>query len=74
MAKVKLRLRGGPYDDLTVAIDGDPDNPPELYRVGIHGPHETLEQCEYRRAGREQGQTDAGRWTYEAAGCGPARS
>jgi hypothetical protein len=74
MATVSARLRGGPYDNLTVDLDAnDPNNPPDLYEVSVRGPHEVIvERCEYRRAGREHdGQSNADVWVYEAADCTP---
>lgn len=67
MAKVNLRLRGGPLDKQTVTLDvDDANNPPDPYNVKLHGPHEATEPCEYRPVGREPGESaDAGTWIYE---------
>ena len=67
MAKVNLRLRGGPLDKQTVTLDvDDANNPPDPYHVKLHGPHEATEPCEYRRVSREpEGRADAGTWIYE---------
>jgi hypothetical protein len=68
MAKVNAHFRGGSYDDqrFEVAVD-DPDNPPEVYKFSVTGPHEEiLEHARYRRVGREQDeQTGADVWVYE---------
>ncbi len=69
MAKVNLRLRGGPLDKQTVTLEvDDANNPPDPYDVNLHGPHECLEPCEYRRVGPEQeGRADVGTWIYEVS-------
>ena len=67
MAKVNLRLRGGPLDKQTVTLDvDDANNPPDPYDVKLHGPHEATGRCEYRRVSREpEGRAEAGTWIYE---------
>lgn len=70
MATVTLRLRGGPCDGETSTMDvTDPNEPPEVYSVCVHGPHEAIERFEYRRYQREpDGERDAGVWIYQASG------
>jgi hypothetical protein len=67
MATVTLRLRGGPCNGETTTLDVDnPDDPPEVYTVRVHGPHEAIERFDYRRAEREPG-PDGGVWIYQAS-------
>jgi hypothetical protein len=66
MATVTLRLRGGPYDGETSTMDvTDPNEPPEVYTVRVHGPHEAVERFEYHRSQREP---DGGVWIYQVSG------
>jgi hypothetical protein len=68
MATVTLRLRGGPCDGETSTMDViDPNEPPEVFTVQVHGPHEAMERFEYRRSQRGlEGGPDAGVWIYQA--------
>lgn len=68
MATVNLRLRGGPCDGEITTLDvPDANDPPERYTARVHGPHEIMERCEYRRIRWEpDGGADAGAWVYEA--------
>ncbi|MFE9655019.1 MULTISPECIES: hypothetical protein [unclassified Micromonospora] len=65
MAIAKLRLRGGPYDGMSVDWDvPDADDPPTTYQLKLHGPHETTETVEYRRVERApEGAAES--WIYE---------
>ncbi|WP_141715140.1 hypothetical protein [Micromonospora rhizosphaerae] len=71
MDKMNVRLRGGPYDGQTVGWDvPNADDPPPSYQLKLHGPHETVETIEYRRAERApQGAPES--WIYEASDGGP---
>lgn len=45
------------------------NEPPEVYTIRVHGPHEAIERVEYRRSLRlPDGGTDAGVWIYEPSG------
>ena len=45
----------------------DPNEPPDVYTIGVHGPHEALERFEYRRLHREPGgEPDGAVWIYQA--------
>jgi hypothetical protein len=69
MASVTLRLRGGPCDGETSTLEvADPDEPPEVYTVQVHGPHEGIERFEYRRLRREP---DGAEWIYHASSTSP---
>jgi hypothetical protein len=70
MATVTLRLRGGPCDGEMSTIEvANPDEPPEVHSVRVHGPHEATESFEYRRLRRApDGGPDAGVWIYQASG------
>jgi len=64
VAIVRVRLRGGPYDGVSMNWDvPDADDPPLTYELKLHGPHETTENVEYRRVERA-----AESWIYEAPG------
>lgn len=69
MATVTLRLRGGPCNGETTTLDvTDADDPPEVYTVRVHGPHEAIERFDYRRSRREpDGGPDGGVWIYQAS-------
>jgi hypothetical protein len=67
---VTLRLRGGPCDGETGTMDvAEANEPPEVYTISVHGPHEAIEPVEYRRSLRvPDGGPDAGVWIYEPSG------
>jgi hypothetical protein len=66
VANVKLRLRGGPYDGMTVNWNVEnADNPPVSYPLKLHGAHEKTGVVEYHRVERApQGAAES--WIYEA--------
>jgi hypothetical protein len=65
MATIHLRLRGGACDGETTTMDvPDVNNPPELYDAHIHGPHEAIQRCPYRRVGQESGTGAEAVWIY----------
>lgn len=66
VANVRVLLRGGPYDGVSVNWDvPDADDPPRTYQLKLHGPHETAENVEYRRVERAPEDADES-WVYEA--------